>query len=364
MSTKPLVSIGLFLYNGERFLEAAIESILNQTFRDFELIISDNCSTDSSDEICRRYAAQDPRIRYYRNQRNMGAGWNLRRVYELATGKYFKQAAHDDMIQPDYLRQCVDALEADESLVLAHSLTRVVDENGQVIENYDDGRFEDGKRDVEARSRVGHRLTSMRTSSLDPVVRARDLLLIGHRCYSIFGLIRLDALHKLPPQGCYAHSDRVLLLQLGLLGRYYEVPEYLFISTRHSGQSVRTSPERTKAKGFRLTRRVGTLPAMEWWDPTKARKILFPEWKAAKEFFLSVVHAPLTPWQKMRCYGLVGRWLLKYHRRMAKDVLLAADQVLFNFQNRDAMAAKPPQTADASSKIVSLDPNTSGGESL
>ena len=109
----------------------------------------------------------------------MGAGWNVRRVYELATGKYFKQAAHDDMIQPDYLRQCVDALEADESLVLAHSLTRVIDENGQFIENYDDG---------------------MRTSSLDPVVRARDLLLKGHRCYPIFGLIRLDALHKLPPR--------------------------------------------------------------------------------------------------------------------------------------------------------------------
>ncbi len=212
MSTRPLVSIGLFLYNGERFLEAAIESFLNQTFKDFELIISDNCSTDRSDEICRRYAAQDSRIRYYRNQRNMGAGWNIRRVYELATGKYFKQAAHDDMIQPDYLRLCVDALEADESLVLAHSLTRVIDENGQFIENYDDG---------------------MRTSSLDPVVRARDLLLKGHRCYPIFGLIRLDALHKLPPQGSYAHSDRVLLLQLGLLGRYYEVPEYLFISTRH-----------------------------------------------------------------------------------------------------------------------------------
>jgi glycosyltransferase involved in cell wall biosynthesis len=341
MSTPPLVSIGLFLYNGDRFLEAAIESFLNQTFTDFELIISDNASTDRSDEICRRYAAQDARIRYYRNEKNMGAGWNVRRVYELATGKYFKQAAHDDMIQPDYLRLCVDALEADDSLVVAHSLTRVIDENGQFIENYDD---------------------RLRTSSLDPVVRARDLLLTGHRCYPIFGLIRLDALHKLPPQGSYAHSDRVLLLQLGLLGRYTEVPEYLFISTRHSGQSVWTFPERTKAKGFRLTRRSGTLPAMEWWDPTKAKKIVFPEWNVAKEFLLSVAHAPLTPWQRLRCYGLVVRWMLKYHRRMAKDLLVAADQVLFNFQNRHAMKT-PAQPVDASAKIVSLDLNTSGGES-
>src|ERR1700730_2505125 len=137
MSTTPLVSIGFFLYNGDRFLAAAIESILNQTFQDFELIISDNCSTDRSEEICRKFAAQDDRIRYYRADRNMGAGWNLRNVYFKATGKYFKWAAHDDMIQPDFLRQCIDALEADDSLVVAHTYTRVIDHERQVGENSD-----------------------------------------------------------------------------------------------------------------------------------------------------------------------------------------------------------------------------------
>ncbi len=313
MKVRPTISIGLFVYNGERFLPRSLDSLLRQTFRDFELIISDNASTDRTEEICREYAARDQRIHYYRNEKNMGAGWNSRRVFELATGKYFKLAAHDDMIQPDFLRLCLDALEADDSFILAHSLTRVIDENGQFIENYDDG---------------------LRTGSLDPVERARDLLLRGHRCYPIFGLIRMDALHKVPSFGNYAHSDRVLLLRLGLLGRFYEVPHSLFISTSHSGQSVWTMPERTKAKGFRLTRRYGTLPALEWWDPTKARKIVFPEWNAAKEFLLSVARSPLDPWQRLRCYGLVARWMLKYHRRMAKDLLIAADQVLFNFQNR------------------------------
>ena len=344
MSTAtPLLSIGLFLYNGEKFLAGAIESILNQTFRDFELIISDNCSSDQSGEICRHYAAQDSRIRYYRNERNMGAGWNLRRVYELSTGKYFKQAAHDDMIQQDYLRLCVDALEADESLVLAHSLTRVIDENGQLVENYDDG---------------------MRTGSFNPVTRAHDLLLRSHNSYPIFGVIRMDALHTLPSQGGYTHSARVLLLQLGLLGRYYEVPEYLFISTRHSGQSVWTFPERTRAKGFRLTRRCGTLPPVEWWDPAKARTIVFPEWRVIKEFIVSVSRAPLTPWQQLQCYTLVTRWMAKYHRRMAKDLLVAADQLLFNFQSRHTSYSQADtQAVDASHKIVSLELN-SGGESL
>ena len=147
----------------------------------------------------------------------MGAGWNLRNVYFKAVGKYFKWATHDDMIQPDFLRLCIDALEADDSLVVAHTLTRCIDESGQFIESNDE---------------------RLRTSSLDPVVRARDLLLKDHGGYPISGLIRLDALRKLPPRGSFAHSDRVLLLQLGLLGRFYEVPEHLSICTKHTVEAV------------------------------------------------------------------------------------------------------------------------------
>jgi glycosyltransferase involved in cell wall biosynthesis len=333
MSTRPLLSIGLFLYNGERFLEAAIESILNQTFRDFELIISDSCSTDRSGEICRRFAAQDSRIRYYRAECNMGAGWNLRNVYFKATGKYFKWAAHDDMIQPDFLRLCIDALEADDSLVVAHTLTRCIAEDGQFIENKDE---------------------RLRTSSLDPVVRARDLLLKGHEGYPFSGLIRLDALRKLPPRGSYVHSDRVLLLQLGLLGRFYEVPEYLSICTRHMGQAAWTMPERNRVGGFRLTGRWGTLPAPEWWDPARARKLTFPEWNVAKEFARSVARSPLSRGQRLRCYRAIARWALNYRGRFARDLVVAADQLLFNLQNRHATTAKP-------TLLVSLDLDPRGG---
>jgi glycosyltransferase involved in cell wall biosynthesis len=293
MSTAPLLSIGLFLYNGDRFLEAAIESILNQTFRDFELIISDNCSTDGSGEMCRRFAAQDSRIRYYRAEQTMSAGWNLKNVYSRATGKYFKWATHDDMIQPDFLRLCIDALEADDSLVVAHTLTRCIDEGGQFVESNDE---------------------RLRTSSLDPVVRARDLLLKGHGGYPISGLIRLDALRKLPPRGSYAHSDRVLLLQLGLLGRFYEVPEHLSICTRHKGESVSSPQERNG-------------------------KPLFPEWNAAKEFSRSVARSPLNRGQRLRCYGVIVRW------------------VLFHLQNRHANVAKP-------APLGSLDLNPREGESI
>ena len=80
MNSTPLVSVGLFVYNGERFLKETLDRILNQTFTDFELIVSDNASTDRTGEIAQEYARRDSRIRYYRAEKNMGAGWNVRRV--------------------------------------------------------------------------------------------------------------------------------------------------------------------------------------------------------------------------------------------------------------------------------------------
>ena len=136
MLSTPLLSVGLFVYNGDRFLEEALDSILNQTFTDFELIISDNASTDRTGKIAEAYAERDRRIRYYRAERNMGAGWNVRRVYELARGKYFKQAAADDLLEPDFLRRCVQILETDPGCVLAHARTKEIDENGAFISNY------------------------------------------------------------------------------------------------------------------------------------------------------------------------------------------------------------------------------------
>jgi glycosyltransferase involved in cell wall biosynthesis len=324
MSSNPLVSIGLSLYNGDRFLEGVLDSFLNQTFRNFEFIISDDCSTDRSELICRRYAAQDARIRYYRNKRNMGAGWNANQVYELATGKYFKQATQDAMIQPDFLRLCVDALEEDHSLVLAHGMTRVIDEGGRFVENYVD---------------------RLRTSSPDPVLRARDLLLKGHGSCPISGLIRLDVLHQLRPKGIYAHSDRVLLLQLGLRGRFYEVPEHLFIITAHADKAPWTTP------------------APEGWDPAKAPKLVFPEWNAAKEFTRSVARSPLSRGQRLRGYGVIARWALKYRRRFATDIMVAAYQLLRNLQNRNG-ADRPSSATDAAKILIPLDLNPREGGSL
>jgi glycosyltransferase involved in cell wall biosynthesis len=327
MDSAPLVSIGLFVYNGERFIEETLRSILYQTFTDFELIISDNASTDRTGDIAQTYARRDSRIRYYRSEKNMGAGWNVRRAYELGTGKYFKQAAVDDLLEPDFLQRCVGALESDPGCVLAYTRTREVDENGTFIENY---------------------VTPIKTDDDDPVARfGKWLSTGGHNCYQIFGVMRTSALRQIPPQGSYVNADGVLLARLSLLGRFYEVPEYLFISRRHSGQSMAALPFRLKQpRRFRLTNLCPTLPSPEWWDPTKVRALTFPEFRRLREYFLSIYRSPLGPAQKLRCYSLLLPWLRWNSVGMLKDLFIAADQVVFNLQvSKTRTGQLPPQVS-------------------
>jgi glycosyltransferase involved in cell wall biosynthesis len=315
MPSSPSITIGMPIYNGERFLAKTLDSFLRQTFTDFELVISDNASTDNTGAICREYGRRDKRIRYFRNEKNMGAGWNFRRVYSMATGKYYKQAAHDDFLEPTFLEECIAALEADPGLVLAHTRTRTVSFAGEPVECEN---------------------PPLRFDSPDPLVRWHDLLLNDHMCFEIFGVFRLDALRQCPPQGSYVNSDGVLLAQVALLGRFWESDKVLFINTRHESQSAQTVPVRLKAGGFRLIRRHGTLPCPEWWDPSKSRAVTFPELRQFYEYIASVKRAPLSASQKLHAYALMMTWTKRHFRRMMKDLVIAADQILFNYQNSRA----------------------------
>jgi glycosyltransferase involved in cell wall biosynthesis len=322
MSSMPSLSVGLFVYNGDRFLEAALDSILNQTFTDFELIISDNASTDRTGKIAEAYAERDRRIRYYRAERNMGAGWNARRVYELATCKYFKWAAVDDLLEPDLLRRCVQILETDPGCVLAHARTKEIDENGAFLSNY---------------------VIPHKTDYDDPVKRFGEVLATGgHKCYQIYGVMRMSALRQIPPQGSHMNADGVLLTRMALLGRFCEVPEYLFISRRHAQQSAATLPIRLRQpRRFRLTDwYCSSLPCPEWWDPAKTRALVFPEFRLLLEHFLSIFRASLSTREKLRCYSMLWYWARPRRRRMLKDLVVAADQVLYNLQVSRTAAAE------------------------
>ncbi len=312
MPNPPTLSVGMPVYNAERFLAKALDSILSQTFTDFELLLSDNASTDGTEAICREYAARDSRIRYSRNPTNLGAGRNFRKVYDLAVGRYYKQAAHDDFCMPTMFARCIEALEADPALTVASPQTRIVDEEGRFLQDYE---------------------VRFRYADPDPLVRWEDLVLHKHQCYQIFGIHRMSALKRLPPMGSFAGADGILLAQLALLGPFHEVPERLFISTKHAHQSSWTMPQRLSGKGRRLTRTPGTLPNIEWWDPSRAKRLSFPEFNILARYWETVGMVPLSAAQKIRAYRVLARWTVKYRRPIVGDVVRAADQLLWRWQS-------------------------------
>jgi glycosyltransferase involved in cell wall biosynthesis len=270
----PRVSIGMPVFNGEAYLQEAIESILNQTFTHFELIISDNASDDKTPEICQRYAKQDDRIRYFRNDRNLGGAWNYNRVFALSSGQYFKWAAHDDVLEPTFLQSCVDVLDSNPEAALCYSRTRIINESGQVTGTVKTDINLPQRRPCDRYEEVFRRLKKVENFVCNP----------------IFGLIRSHALGQTPLIGPYLASDQTLLAELALHGQFIEIPQYLFARRDHVKRAMKSASASERA---------------EWFSPANRGKRLFPHWTFFREY-LRGVHRVHMPWtQKLKCYRVV-----------------------------------------------------------
>jgi glycosyltransferase involved in cell wall biosynthesis len=316
----PRVSIGLPVYNGDRYLRQAFESLLGQTYEDFELIVADNASTDGTEAICREFAERDRRIRYYRNPRNLGPSGNFNYTLSLARGEFFKWAAHDDICAPQFLERCVDVLDRDATLVLCHTQVTLIDEGGNVLQPDDDI--------CQVYPQLQNWFSSdchqaRDTDSTKPPERFRDLISPkGRWCYEVFGLMRTSTLQPIKsPIGDYASSDRVLLARLGLLGRFVEVPEPLFFPRRHAKQSV------IHALGGGKNR-FSLHSYQAWWNaPAKERRIVLPTWKLLHEYAEVVRHVPLSWPDRIACYRHLSEWFWQRKRGLLADVRLASRQV-------------------------------------
>jgi glycosyltransferase involved in cell wall biosynthesis len=274
------LSIGLPVFNGENYLREALDSILAQTYTDFELIISDNASTDRTKNICYTYAAVDNRIRYYRNDRNVGAPMNYNLTFILSRGEYFKWASHDDLLAPEYLLRCVSVLDEDPSIVLCHSRTARINERGAMVGNYD------------------HK---MRIDSQKMNERFRDLISIQHNpCWPIFGVIRSDILKRTPLHGNYPGADGNLLAEIALYGRIFEIPEYLFFRRDH--------PQAYTQK-YVHTNHVNYREQMAWWG--SASLIDITTLRNLSEFLRSVRRVPLKWSDRLVCYEQIFDWFTK-----------------------------------------------------
>ncbi|MGA7938093.1 MAG: glycosyltransferase family 2 protein [Kovacikia sp.] len=305
----PRVSVGLAVYNGENFIREAIDSILAQTFKDFELIISDNASTDKTQEICLEYAAKDKRIRYSRNEHNIGGIANQNRTVELSRGEYYKLAAHDDVCAPEFLEKCVEALDRDSSIVLSYPRTKIIDENGQFFDS------------DEPYVKLTNRNISLKSDSLKPQERFHDLACFPHACYQIFGVIRASSLKSIPGWGRYAGSDRALIARLGILGRFYEVPEDLFFLRRHSGQSINIGLRSMYLYNF-------------WFTTANKNKVVLPHWERVLEYLSAISKAPLSPQDRMGCYLKMFNVLQVEGQGMIKDLIVATIQISERFYRR------------------------------
>lgn len=281
MTGAPIVTVGLPVFNGEDFLESSVRSILDQTLVDLELVILDNASDDATEDICRRLAGEDDRIRYYRNKSNIGASANYNKVFGLARGTYFKWAAHDDICHPKMLEMCVDALEACESdVVMAYPLGELIDEDGE---------------------RLRAPLDQIASGDRRPHRRVAKLLRSLNLCDPIFGVHRTSALRNTQLIGPMCGADYVLLLELSLIGRFVQVDEVLFALRKHSDRS----------NSINKTTRARTA----WYDPNAVKRlVVLPLWEQMVWASLkTIARSPLRGIEKVRTVlALLG---VHYHRR-------------------------------------------------
>lgn len=285
----PLVSVGLPVYNGERYLRQALDAMLAQDLEDFELIVSDNASEDATAEIVKEYAAADPRVRYYRNDRNLGLTRNFNRVFELSTGKYFKWTAHDDWHPPQTLRACTEALEGDPSAVLCATAVAVIDEDGTVLEEW-------------------HPSVDLRVP--EPHLRLRRLLWSMGETHPLFGVIRADALRRTPLYRPFMGADRVLLAQLALMGPWWQLPEVM-----HHYRAPRLRPA-----GQGPPPPSGP-PISVILDPANRDRLPLRTWRLIYEHLALVARAPLAPRHKARlAMDVLGRFGVREGRRAAAEL--------------------------------------------
>jgi len=288
-TSPPVVSLGMPVYNGERFVEQAILSVIAQSLKSFELIICDNASTDGTEQICRALAASDPRVRYVRNEQNLGAHPNYNKTFSLARGRYFKWVAHDDALHPDYLERCVARLEAIPSWVLCQTDFEYIDESGATL-------------GVEESAVAG-------SEAADPVRRFAALALQPHTCYDVMGVFRHSMLSRSMLLPSFHGADRALLAQLALMGPFGHIAEPLLRIRDHANRYTRAR----------------TRPAerAQWHDTRHSSRFSFPCWRLYATYWQTALRSDLTARQRLGLYLVLGKWwFVSWNAaRMVVDVL-------------------------------------------
>lgn len=286
----PRVSIGMPVYNGEHYIREALDSLLGQTFADFELMISDNASTDKTEAICRDYAGRDRRVCYHRNEHNLGLVANYNRVFEMARGEYFKWASSNDVCEPTMLARCIEMLDNNPDMVLCYARTVLFDELSRTEAEYND---------------------HLTLTCESPCERVKGLVSGLRLNNAMNGLIRTEALRRTDLIADFIASDVNLLMQLSLLGKFGEVPEPLFRRRVHPQEGTRNGDAERLLKIY---------------NPTSHRSRTFTFWRLNLEHLRSVWRSPIGVGGKLNLTGFLIRKLF-WDRRMLAAELTHAGKV-------------------------------------
>ncbi len=278
----PRVSLGLPVYNGADYLRLTLESIIAQTFEDWELIISDNGSTDETMDIVAEFAALDERITYRRHPSNIGAHRNYNSIIPHATGEYFKWLAHDDLHAPSFLERCVEILDARPEVVLAFAATDRIDENGDKLS--------------ELRSTQSYERSS-------PYRRLRAYVGDRTKAPQIFGVMRRSTLLETALLGDYVGSDFTFLQEMAMRGRFAYIEEPLFLFRLHAQQHSASSADEK----------------VRWFNPDQKAPMM-PRWMALGGMLDSVRRVPMGWSDKLRCTVFSGWWAFRHVGELATDL--------------------------------------------
>jgi glycosyltransferase involved in cell wall biosynthesis len=305
MTRVPRVSIGLPVYNGENFLAESLDALLAQTFTDFELIISDNASTDATPAICKEYAARDPRIRYVRQPQNIGATPNQDFVFRQSRGELFKLAAHDDLYDENLIARCVEALDAHPEVVLCHADMAYVDSSGRIINRYD---------------------YHMATDSPDAAVRFQSLL-HGDGGDDEYGVVRSAVLRQVRPCGSFHNSGRPFVAEIALHGPFHQVRELMYFRRDHPARGDRRATIADLCANL---------------DPRRKGQSTV---RLVTEYLLAYVsaiwRAPISMSDRVTCYRHYAAWLA---RRLGPHPVRSAAGVLRGFRPGTAPMASASDT--------------------
>jgi glycosyltransferase involved in cell wall biosynthesis len=283
----PKISVGIPVYNGEKYLKVALHSLIKQSFQDFEIIISDNASTDKTEEICRSFQSQDQRIIYHRQPVNIGAANNYKKVFQLAKGKFFKWMAHDDLCSLNYLEECVKVLENDSDIVMSFPKFVLIDENENPFPLVGKNTY------ATSDNRIITTNIERNFMSVHPSERYWEVLYQTTECYEFFGLARRDIIERTSQHDAYYGSDKVLLCELAVMGKIREVPDAIGYFRIHDeqSQSLKSSKERA-----------------EWISPDLNYGAFVSRLKCLQGYYRSIFAYSISWSERIKCLWILIAW--------------------------------------------------------